>query len=242
MKHAEITQARALYYGLLGLFLTYKRLDSQRAEAIAGLDNIASFPIIDDIINDARTLSGELSSNGASAIMQEFDDTFINGVNAKVVNLTASFYYEGQERGEKFLIVKEIVEQTPKRKDEAFVETEEHLGFLCTFQQYLLSDFENKKNLELAKRIFDEVINGYVNFVISEIHKRKNAKFYRHVARILEAFIEFERLYLEIGSPKKEEFKDISEELRKEMASKSKKRAKRKLDDEPQSGCELPEN
>ncbi|MGP1451138.1 MAG: molecular chaperone TorD family protein [Wolinella sp.] len=133
MKHAEITQARALYYGLLGLFLTYKRLDSQRAEAIAGLDNIASFPIIDDIINDARTLSGELSSNGTSAIMQEFDDIFINGVNAKVVNLTASFYYEGQERGEKFLIVKEIVEQTPKRKDEAFVETEEHLGFLCAF-------------------------------------------------------------------------------------------------------------
>ncbi|MGP1451137.1 MAG: hypothetical protein ACTTJS_08500 [Wolinella sp.] len=105
-----------------------------------------------------------------------------------------------------------------------------------------MSDFENKKNLELAKRIFDEVINGYVNFVISEIHKRKNAKFYRHVARIFEAFVEFERLYLEIGSPKKEEFKDISEELRKEMASKSKKRAKRKLDDEPQSGCELPKN
>ncbi|NLU33674.1 MAG: molecular chaperone TorD family protein [Wolinella succinogenes] len=230
MDHANINKAREIYYSLLGIFLTYGRLEAQKEKAIEILEKIAAFPMTEEIVQDAKALASELRERGALAIEEEFDAVFINNLDAKAINLTASFYAEGQERGEKLLLTKDIITCTPKRKDESFVETEDNLGFLCTFLGYLVSDFEEKKHLELAKRLFAEVVNGYVDYVVIEILKHPNTRFYRHIARILESFAEFERLYLEIPAPKKEEFKDISEALRQEMLGKSKKRVKRDLE------------
>ena len=75
-------------------------------------------------------------------------------------------------------------------------------------------------------------MNDYVNFVVLEILKSKNAKFYKSIAKILGSFAEFERMYLEITPPPLEEYVDL-ESLRKEdKKSKWKKRSKTEVSEE----------
>ncbi|WP_027327228.1 TorD/DmsD family molecular chaperone [Helicobacter pametensis] len=227
----QITKARSLYYSLLGVFFSYQGAQKHTQLIISILDQIFANPINDQTQKDAQILLQELETNGVTHIQREFDILFIDNFSHKAINLTASYYDEGWEFGEKCLKIRDLILESEFRKDEEYIEPEDHLGFLLLFNASLLQK-SNPCSLAMCQKVFEEVLNDYVNFVVLEILKNKNAKFYKSIAKILGSFAEFERLYLEITPPPFEEFIDLEELKREEKRSKWKKRVKTDFDEE----------
>lgn len=225
MDHHNISKARGLYYEAMGTFFIFKRVNTYGERTSLLLENMAAFPLNETVEEDSKLLFAKLKA-GSKPFEEEFNELFINDLNGKAINLTASYYDEGLERGEKLVLVKHLLGCSDLRREESFVEPEDNLGFLTMLLSHFASDFENKKNLELAKALFVGTLHEYADYVVAEILNHPGANLYKSVARILESFMEFERLYLELPSPKKSEFIDVAEALRREKASKSKVRMK----------------
>lgn len=220
-----INKARALYYHLFGIFLIYGELEKKYEEATKMLEQIFLNPMNDSNKEDALKLIKEFETNQAKNIAYEFNEIFINNFNTKAINLTMSYYDEGYERGEKYLLAKELISKSRFRRAESFVETEDDLGFLCLLNASLL-DEEKQDATILVKDIFSKIINPYVNFIIVEILKNSQAIFYKPIAKLLASFMEFERIYLDTDIQKYQAFIDKSEALYQEKNQKYKKRQK----------------
>lgn len=227
----QINKARAFYYTLLGIFFSYQGIKRHQELAMQILGQIFANPINDQTQKDSHILLAELEQNGSERILEEFDKLFIDNFSQKAISLTASYYDEGWEFGEKCLKIRDLILESEFRKSEEFVEPEDHLGFLLLFCASLLEK-NNPCSIAMCKKVFNDVMNDYVNFVVLEILKSKNAKFYKSIAKILGSFAEFERMYLEITPPPLEEYVDL-ESLRKEdKKSKWKKRSKTEVSEE----------
>lgn len=220
-----INKARALYYHLFGMFLIYGELEKKYEETAKTLEQIFLNPMNDSNKEDAFKLIKEFETNQAKNITHEFNELFINNFNTKAINLTMSYYDEGYERGEKYLLAKEMILKSRFRRAESFIETEDDLGFLCLLNASLL-DEEKQDATILAKGIFSTIINPYVNFIIVEILKSSQAVFYKPIARLLASFMEFERIYLNTDIQKYQAFIDKSEALYQEKNQRYKKRQK----------------
>lgn len=227
----QIAKARSLYYSLLGIFFSYQGVQKHTSLVISILEQIFANPINDQTQKDTQILLQELENQGSENLLREFDILFIDNFTHKAINLTASYYDEGWEFGEKCLKIRDLILESEFRKDESFVEPEDHLGFLLLFNSSLLQK-SNPCSLAMSKKIFEEILNGYVNFIVLEILKNKNAKFYKSVAKILGSFAEFERMYLEVTPPPLEEFIDLEELKKEEKRGKWKKRVKTDISEE----------
>lgn len=233
MKEEElhINKARAIYYTLLGIFFSYQGIKKHKNLAIQILEQIFANPINDQTQKDSHILLQEIECNGVEEILQEFDRLFIDNFSQKAIALSASYYDEGWEFGEKCLKIRDLILESEFRKSEEFIEPEDHLGFLLLFCASLLQK-ANPCSIAMCKKIFEDLINEYVNFVVLEILKSKNAKFYKSIAKILGSFAEFERLYLEVTPPPLEEYVDLETLRKEEKKSKWKKRVKTDVSEE----------
>lgn len=227
----QINKARSIHYLLLGILFSYKALENNQNLAIQILEQIYANPINDQTQKDSQILLNELEKGNFQDIQEEFDLLFVNNFTQKAINLTASYYDEGWEFGQKCLKIRDLVLESELRKNEEFIEPEDHLGFLLLFCSSLLEK-SNPCSIAISKKVFEEILNDYVNFVVLEILKNKKARFYKSIAKILGSFMEFERLYLEITPPPLEEFIDLEELKKEEKRSKWKKRVKTEIDEE----------
>lgn len=227
----QINKARSIHYLLLGVLFSYKALENNQNLAIQILEQIYANPINDQTQKDSQILLSELEKGNIQSIQDEFDLLFINNFTQKAINLTASYYDEGWEFGEKCLKIRDLILESEFRKNEDFIEPEDHLGFLLLFCSFLLEK-SNPCSIAMSKKVFEEILNDYVNFIVLEILKNKNARFYKSVAKILGSFMEFERLYLEVTPPPLEEFIDLDELKREEKNNKWKKRTKTEVSEE----------
>ncbi|ANV97874.1 hypothetical protein BBW65_03225 [Helicobacter enhydrae] len=227
----QINKARGMYYALLGMFFSYQSLSRHRQTAIAILEQIFANAINDQTQKDAQVLLNELEANGTARIEQEFDALFVDNFTYKCINLTASYYDEGWEFGEKCLKIRDLVLESEFRRNEEFVEPEDHLGFLLMFCSSLLEK-ANPCAIAMCQKIFAEILNDYVNFVVLETLKSKKAHFYKSVVKILGSFAEFERLYLDVTPPPLEEFVDLQDLKAQEKKAKWKKRVKADMDED----------
>ena len=50
--------------------------------------------------------------------------------------------------------------------------------------------------------MFTEILNDFVDQISREIYEHENSDIYKDVIVVLQAFMEFERLYLEVSKPK----------------------------------------
>lgn len=227
----QINKARAIYYTLLGIFFSYQGIQRHKQLAIQILEQIFANAINDQTQKDSHILLQELEQKGCDEILEEFDQLFIDNFSQKAISLTASYYDEGWEFGEKCLKIRDLILESELRKSEEFIEPEDHLGFLLLFCASLLEK-SNPCSIAMCKKVFEEIINDFVNFVVLEILKSKNAKFYKSIAKILGSFAEFERLYLEVTPPALEEYIDLESLRKEEKKSKWKKRVKTDISEE----------
>ena len=235
IEKATTNKARSLYYGLLSKLLVYSQ-DSDRFEGVDdALAIISANPLDEHSSAAAKRLLKTIDTKGYKALEDEFEILF-HMFHGKAVRTSASYYLEGIEAGKKLVEVREFIAKTRIRKNEKkFKDNEDSIPFLLSFMHDLVElSIQGEKNYDnLQHCIFAEIINSFVHLFIQALFEHPKSDNFKDVAIILNAFIDFERLYFEVPKPahiapaKTKKEKEEEEEMARRAANKAKRDAER---------------
>lgn len=203
MNKEAVNGARSLYYGFFSkmfVFTTEKDRFNGLKEA---LDVMMANPMDENSAEALKEISEFINLGGYEVLVNEYDEIFHNP-ESSVVRTTASYYDEQVESGKKRLEVKNFLAKTKIRRDEKnFKETEDSVGFLVTFMHELAElIISGEKSYDTLQHcLFTEIINEFIDEFIEKLYESKKANAYKSVAIVLNAFIEFERLYFDVAKP-----------------------------------------
>ncbi len=224
-------KARALYYGLLAKLLVY----SPSQDRFEGVDDalaiISANPLDEHSGAAAKHLLTLIDTSGTQLLCDEYDALF-HAFRGKVVRTSASYHSEGIEAGKKLVEVRSFIGKTHiRRNEETFKDNEDTLPFLLSFMHDLveMSTQGHKEYDNIQHCLFDQIINPFVDEVIESLFTHDKSDAYKDVAILLNAFMEFERLYFEVPKLPKKEAKKTKRELEEEqeMARRAANKAKR---------------
>lgn len=124
--------------------------------------------------------------------------------------MTFSYIEEGFENSKALLNVRQILaKSTIRRNEKIFKEAEDSVGFCFV----LMSEFLKNKEDELAKALFEKVINQSIDEFLMLIFSNSKAKLYKEIANIVAQFIEFERYCFELEKPTIKPSKKVQNDL-----------------------------
>ncbi|EAJ3204387.1 hypothetical protein A7M31_06805, partial [Campylobacter jejuni] len=146
--------------------------------------------------------------NSIQAFFKEYDLLFLSLKNS--IPTTFSYIEEGFENSNPLLCVRQILVKSKIRRNEKFFkESEDSVGF-CLL---LMSEFLRQNEDDLAKELFEKVINKSIDEFLGDVFMNKNANLYKEIASIASAFMEFERLCFEVEKPAKINSKKVQNDL-----------------------------
>lgn len=227
MKEQEINKARAIYYKIFSSFFVYTNDINRYFNLLSLINIIKENPLNEDSKEALENISKKLQKDSNAALLQEYDDIFDNPETAQV-RTTASYYHEGVESGRKRIEMQNYLAKTKIRRDEkAYPEYEDNIGFiftvlneLCELQAKGYDEYKNTTHC-----IFAQILNEFVDEFAKTLYEHSSANIYKDLIVVLKAFIEFERLYLEVSKPSikikpsvKKEEETISEEEKERRA------------------------
>lgn len=203
MNREAVNPARSLYYGFLSKMLVFTTKKERFSGIEDALEVMIANPLDDNSYEALKEVKEFINAGGYEYLAQEYDDIF-NAPDTKVVRTTASYYDEGVESGKKRVEVKNFLGKTKIRRNEKeFKENEDSVGFLVTFMHELIeliiagdNSYEN-----LQHCVFTQIINEFFDEFVEDLYNHPKANAYKSVAVILNAFIEFERLYFDVAKP-----------------------------------------
>jgi TorA maturation chaperone TorD len=228
MDDISILKARAIYYNLFARFFVYTKDLTHYAELINILKVLEENSLDAQSQEAIKAILKELDSSSNTKLLQEYDDIF-NNPSSKNIRVTASYYDEGVESGKKRVEMLQFLAKTKIRRNEnEFCEYEDSVGFIFTVMAELIESVIHKEveYKNTVHCIFDQIINPFIDAFAKEVYEHKHAKIFKDLMVVLHAFIEFERLYLEVSKPvvkdtvNKEDFRDkaLSDEERERRA------------------------
>ncbi len=102
-----------------------------------------------------------------------------------------------------------------RRNESEYMEYEDSIGFILTLMaelnELIVNGEEQYKNTQHC--IFSEVLNEFIEDFAKELYEHESADIFKDVIIILKAFVEFERLYLEVSKP------EPKQEIQREVPS-----------------------
>lgn len=206
MNKNAMNKARALYYGVFSVFFSFLEKDEKIDDLQKSLKLLKENAINEHVSNAIDNIQSILENKGKITLKTESNEVFFNPYNSFIA-MTASYYKEQRDDGKMRMKMLEYVLYSKFRRNEKeFKENEDHISFILEFMEKLLLDSvqnSNKCNEELAKTVFSEVLNIFVDDFIVSLYEHKNACIYKDVAVIFQVFIELERAYLDVAKPKK---------------------------------------
>ncbi len=210
MQDQSLMKARSIYYNLFSKFFVYSKDVAVYLELVNILKLLEQNPL-DNTTKEAITrILSKLDPTSNIALVQEYDDIF-NNPETKNIRTTASYYDEGIESGKKRVEMLQFLAKTKIRRNEKeFVEYEDSVGFILTLMaelnELIVNGEEEYKNTQHC--IFAEILNDFIEEFSKEVYEHEKADIFRDVIIVLKAFMDFERLYLEVSKPTpKEEVK-----------------------------------
>jgi TorA maturation chaperone TorD len=179
-------RARAFLYSLLATLL----LSPPSADLLHALANA------DPIAGEA----GELESAweqlvlvagimDAEAVREEFDALFVS-IGTPLINPHASLYLSGFMMDRPLAALRDTLRELGVVRRTDASELEDHIGSLCETMALLI---QLGRPLQLQKGFFDRHIAGWVRVCLADMRDVQGARFYLHVARVLDAFITVEQ-------------------------------------------------
>ncbi len=207
MQEAQINTARSIYYSLFSKFFVYDTDYNRYLELLRIIDILKENPLNNEIAEAINRLSERLTPQSQALLVQEYDDIFQNP-ETPTIRMTASFYDEQVESGQKRVQMLDFLAKTRIRRDEAqFTEYEDSLGFICAVLSELATLVGNGENQYKTVQhcIYADILNEFVDEISKEIYEHLSADIYKDVIVILHSFITFERLYLEVSPVKRKE-------------------------------------
>lgn len=204
MQKQEFATARILYYSLFSKLFVFSTSDERFSGVSKILSLISTAPLNDDCSRAIMQISAAFNEQDPSNLIDEYDAIFHSP--PKPVRNSMSYYEEGYEMGYACVRVRKLLAKTDIRRDEKnFKENEDNVGFVFT----LMSEFINRatngegKFDELSTELFETVINPNIDDFINAVFLHKDSEIYKDVAVLLQGFIEFERVVLELPKPVK---------------------------------------
>ena len=203
--HKAINQARALYYTFFAKIFSF----APNAEEYASLDELLAIFIdnpLDETSHEAfMIIQKALKEEGYGALKQEYDEVFVSP-ESSFVPLSASYYDEGRDDGQKRVQAAGFVLRSKFRKNRPMCnDSEDQVLFLFRFMSKLIQagKEEDEASLSLSKEVFSEIINDFIDEFIEHLMHHEYGFYYKNAAIILEAFMEFERMYLGVSPSEK---------------------------------------
>lgn len=189
---SDLDVARSYYYEFLAYPLFYDEDSANFDKFIEQVKYLSTSPVDSSNIADFETiLSFDFAKFKEEQNAVLFDLSYIN------VPLTASFYAEGRDDGEKRLKVIEILKRTKFRRDSQNCKvSEDYLGFIFKLMSTLL-----KEDLALSRELFESVINDFCDEFIKLMSEHKKAVFFKAYINIFANFIALERSVLGLKAP-----------------------------------------
>jgi len=207
MQDQSLMKARSIYYNLFSKFFVYSKDVTVYLELINTLKLLEKNPL-DNTTKEAITrILSKLDSTSNVVLVQEYDDIFHNP-ETKNIRTTASYYDEGVESGKKRVEMLQFLAKTKIRRNESeFAEYEDTVGFILTLMaelnELIVNGEEQYKNTQHC--IFAEVLNDFIEEFAKEVYEHECSDIFKDVIIVLKAFIDFERLYLEVSKPEPRE-------------------------------------
>ncbi|OCR93951.1 molecular chaperone TorD family protein [Campylobacter fetus] len=198
---SDLDIGRSYYYEFLSYPLFYSEDKKRYEEFIEQAIYLAKNPIEQsneaDFANIIKFSFDEFKKEQNSVL---FDLSYTN------IPLSASFYDEGRDDGNKRLKVIEILKRSNFRRDTNRCScSEDYLGFIFKLMATIL-----KNNLTLSRELFETLINEFSDEFAKMTKEHEAADFFRSYANIYINFISLERAILGFKAPKFE--KSIAEE------------------------------
>lgn len=203
MQDQSLMKARSIYYNLFSKLFVYSKDVTVYLELINILKLLEKNPLDATTKEAISRILLKLDPISNVVLVQEYDDIFHNP-ETKNIRTTASYYDEGVESGKKRVEMLQFLAKTKIRRNESeFAEYEDTIGFILTLMgelnELLVNGEEQYKNTQHC--IFAEVLNDFIEDFAKEVYEHECADIFKDVIIILKAFIEFERLYLEVSKP-----------------------------------------
>ena len=226
MKDQEINKARAVYYSLFSHMFVYSANTAEYLQLINMVDSLIQSPLDDTSCDALKRIKANLDPMSNVKLVQEYDDLFHNPFSS-TIRTTASYYAEQVESGKKRVQMLDFLSKTRIRRDEnTYTDLEDSVGFILTLMAELLEMVSEgqEQYKTLTHCIFADVLNDFVDEFARDVFNHENAVIFKDLVIVLQAFISFERLYLEVSKPvlsKKAEVKSVpcaNEITEKEMA------------------------
>lgn len=203
MQDQSLMKARSIYYNLFSKFFVYSKDVAVYLELINILKLLEKNPLDNTTKEAISRILSKLDTTSNIALVQEYDDIFHNP-ETKNIRTTASFYDEGIESGKKRVEMLQFLAKTKIRRNEKeFVEYEDSIGFILTLMaelnELIVNGEEQYKNTQHC--IFAEILNEFIEEFSKEVYEHENADIFKDVIIVLKAFMDFERLFLEVSKP-----------------------------------------
>lgn len=207
MQDQTLMKARSIYYNLFSNFFVYTKDITVYFELIKTLKLLESNPLDTTTKEAISRILSKLDPTSNVLLIQEYDDIFHNP-ETKNIRTTASYYDEGVESGKKRVEMLQFLAKTKIRRNETeFSEYEDTVGFILTLMaelnELIVNGEEQYKNTQHC--IFAEILNEFIEDFAKEVYEHECSDIYKDVIIVLKAFIEFERLYLQVSIPEPRE-------------------------------------
>ncbi|MBE0496643.1 MAG: molecular chaperone TorD family protein [Campylobacterales bacterium] len=208
MKDKEIHLARAAYYGWLAVLFGYIKEENTLGSVVENLEIFATNPLEEKSKDAIDAMRVFLKTKGNKGLKEESDLVFYS-FDTSMIPMSASYYDEQRDDGKKRLDTIEILLESPFRRDTfTCKDSEDHIALLFQLMSMLVLhgvEQEEVKSLELAEKLFETILNPFIDTFIALVFTHEATDFYKHVAVVLQGLVEFERFYLQVAAPKYEE-------------------------------------
>jgi TorA maturation chaperone TorD len=125
-------------------------------------------------------------------IKAEYESLF-GGVGKPDVYLFGSFYLSGFLNEKPLARLRETLIQYGLERDQAMIDTEDHIAYLCEVMRYLIAgDDVSISNLTNQKKFFGEHIHTWVMDLCDTLANHPRAIFYKTLAEFTKSFMNVE--------------------------------------------------
>lgn len=206
MNKEAINKARAVYYGLFASLLTFFDNPNDLEVIQKTMDVLAQNPLDEASKLAFSNMQNLLITGGYASLKEESDHVFFSPY-AAYIPVTASFYVENRDDGKmRQEMVRYVLSSNYRRDDTKFKELEDHIGFIVLFMQKMIEEElgGNEKSAQLAREVFVNILNPFVDEFINALYLHENSSFYQEFAVVMQSFIALERLYFNVQKPVRE--------------------------------------
>lgn len=198
MDHKAINQARVLYYTFFAKVLDFPEKENVYQELMALLSVFDTNPL-DEVTQEAfKAIRERFETQGLALLKQEYNDVFVSP-ESSFIPLSASYYDEGRDDGQKRVEASGILLRSQFRKNKPLCnDAEDQILFLFRLMRRLI-DANDEESLALSRELFSSILNDCIDEFTGHLFDHEKSVVYKQTAVILKAFIAFERLYLDVA-------------------------------------------